>query len=57
MQEDWHSRINTDPENESPIADAIVDRIVNNSYVVRIEGPSMRERIGRAALKRDGEMP
>ncbi len=29
-KEDWHSRINTDPENESPIADAIVDRIVNN---------------------------
>jgi DNA replication protein DnaC len=56
-KEDWHSRINTDPENESPIADAIVDRIVNNSYVVRVEGPSMRERYGRAALERDGEMP
>ena len=56
-KEDWHTRINTDPDNESPIADAIVDRIVNNSYVVRVEGPSLREYFGRAALKKDGEEP
>lgn len=43
----WYARINADPNQDSPIADAIMDRIINNSYIVSIEGRiSMRERHG-----------
>ena len=30
--EGWYDRINSDPENDSPISEAIIDRIVNNAY-------------------------
>lgn len=43
----WYERINPDSENDSPISDAIMDRIVHNSYEVKIQGRiSMRERHG-----------
>ena len=43
----WYARINADPSQDSPIADAIMDRIINNSYIVSVEGRiSMRERHG-----------
>ena len=46
------SRINADPDQDSPIADAIMDRIINNSYIVSVEGRiSMRERHGLKADK------
>ena len=48
--EGWYERINPDPEQDSPIADAIMDRIINNSYIIDVKGKiSMRERHGLKA--------
>jgi len=47
--DDWYARINPeiDPEKGSAISEAIMDRIIHNSYEVRIDGKiSMRERHG-----------
>lgn len=43
----WYQRINPDPENDSPISKAIMDRIIHNAYEVMISGKiSMRQRYG-----------
>ena len=34
----WYTRIDPNPESDSPISEAIMDRIVHNSYKILIEG-------------------
>ena len=36
--EGWHQKLGG-----GPVADAILDRIINSSYKILLEGPSMRE--------------
>ena len=49
---DWYERLNTDPSQDSPISDAIMDRIRHNAYVISVGGKvSMCERHGLKAVK------
>lgn len=48
----WYTRIDSNPESASPVSDAIMDRIIHNSYVIMVEGRiSMRERYGLKATQ------
>ena len=52
--EGWYRRINPDPESDSPISEAIMDRIIHNAYDVTVAGRiSMRERHGLNSATQD----
>lgn len=52
---EWYERITPDPNVDSPISEAIMDRIIHNSYDVLIQGKiSMRERHGLKASQKEG---
>ena len=54
--EGWYTRIDPDPESQSPISEAIMDRIIHNSYEIMVEGRvSMRERKGIRAASRKND--
>ena len=45
--EGWYKRINPDPDSDSPISEAIMDRTIHNAFDVMVGGRvSMRERHG-----------
>lgn len=53
---EWYDRINPDPNSDSPISEAIMDRIIHNSYELLIEGKvSMRERHGLKSTLKGGQ--
>ena len=52
--DDWYVRLNPTPGDDSPVTDAIMDRIVHNVYLIPLEGKSMRERHGLVATGKDG---
>lgn len=56
QSEGWYTRIDPNPESESPVSEAIMDRIIHNSYKIMVEGHiSMRERKGlKAAAPKEG---
>lgn len=52
--EGWYTRIDPNPESDSPVSEAIMDRIIHNAYEVLVDGKvSMRERKGLKAAKEE----
>lgn len=53
--EGWYTRIDPNPESDSPVSEAIMDRIIHNAYEVLVDGRvSMRERKGLKATREGG---
>ena len=54
--EGWYRRMNPEPDSESPISEAIMDRIIHNAYDVTVGGRiSMRERHGLKGAGNGGD--
>ena len=55
QSEGWYTRIAPNPESDSPVSEAIMDRIIHNAYEVLVDGRvSMRERKGLKAAREGG---
>ena len=55
QSEGWYTRIDPNPESDSPVSESIMDRIIHNAYEVLVDGRvSMRERKGLKAAAREG---
>ena len=55
QSEGWYTRIDPNPESDSPVSEAIMDRIIHNAYEVLVDGRvSMRERKGLKAAREGG---
>lgn len=55
QSEGWYTRIDPNPESDSPVSEAIMDRIIHNSYEIMVEGRiSMGERKGLKAVLQEG---
>ena len=53
--EGWYTRIDPNPESDSPVSEAIMDRIIHNAYEVLVDGRvSMQERKGLKAAREGG---
>lgn len=53
QSEGWYTRIDPNPESDSPVSEAIMDRIIHNAYEVLVDGRvSMRERKGLKAARK-----
>lgn len=53
--EGWYARIDLNPESDNPVSEAIMGRIIHNSYEIMVEGRiSMRERKGLKASAKKG---
>lgn len=53
--EGWYTRIDPNSESDSPVSEAIMDRIIHNAYEVLVDGRvSMRERKGLKAAREGG---
>ena len=51
----WYTRTDPNPESDSTVSEAIMDRIIHNAYEVLVDGRvSMRERKGLKAAREGG---
>lgn len=52
QSEGWYTRIDPPPDSDSPVSEAIMERIIHNSCEIMVEGRiSMRERNGLEAAE------